>query len=67
VPRVERFCALVACEGERIVVEGGTHNPLAPPSNSSRARSVPLVARMGAKVSSARPGFYPLAVARRRA
>lgn len=41
--------------------EGGTHNPMAPPVDFIEAAFLPLLARMGAKVTVAldRCGFYP--------
>lgn len=45
----------------RIVIEGGTHNPFAPPFEFLELAYVPLLNRMGAQVELAleRPGFYP--------
>jgi len=42
-------------------VEGGTHNPGAPPFDFLERTFLPLLARMGAKVTATldRPGFYP--------
>jgi RNA 3'-terminal phosphate cyclase (ATP) len=44
-----------------IVLEGGTHNPMAPPFDFIEQAYLPLLARMGATVSIAleRPGFFP--------
>jgi len=44
-----------------LTIEGGTHNPAAPPFEFLSRSYVPLLARMGAKVdiSIERPGFYP--------
>jgi RNA 3'-terminal phosphate cyclase (ATP) len=44
-----------------IALEGGTHNPMAPPFDFIEQSYLPLLARMGATVSVAleRPGFYP--------
>ncbi|MBN1441447.1 MAG: RNA 3'-terminal phosphate cyclase [Planctomycetes bacterium] len=44
-----------------VVLEGGTHNPFAPPFDFLERAFLPLLARMGAKVEAAleRPGFYP--------
>ncbi len=54
--------ALLATAGEsRLVLEGGTHNPLAPSFDFLEAVFLPLLNRMGAHVSAKldRPGFYP--------
>jgi len=42
-------------------LEGGTHNPYAPPFESLQRTFLPLLARMGPQVSATlvRPGFYP--------
>ena len=52
---------LLASGPSRIVVEGGTHNPLAPPFHFLSQTFLPLVARMGPRVSARleRWGFYP--------
>lgn len=44
-----------------VVVEGGTHNPLAPPYDFLVETFFPVLARMGAAVEArlVRPGFYP--------
>lgn len=44
-----------------LLLEGGTHNPSAPPFDFLERSFLPLLARMGAKVESVleRPGFYP--------
>lgn len=44
-----------------IVVEGGTHNPLAPTFEFLERAYLPLLHRMGAKIELVleRPGFYP--------
>ncbi|HKI04500.1 MAG TPA: RNA 3'-terminal phosphate cyclase [Thermoanaerobaculia bacterium] len=44
-----------------LVLEGGTHNPQAPPFDFLDRSFLPLVRRMGARVEAAleRPGFYP--------
>lgn len=46
----------------RLVIQGGTHNPLAPPFEFIRDAFVPLLRRMGAAVDVelTRPGFYPV-------
>ncbi|MEM6532326.1 MAG: RNA 3'-terminal phosphate cyclase [Myxococcota bacterium] len=45
----------------RIVIEGGTHNPFAPPFDYLRETFLPVLERMGARVRVRldRPGFYP--------
>ncbi len=44
-----------------ITIEGGTHNPAAPPFEFLTRAFLPLLARMGAKVDLAldQPGFFP--------
>lgn len=44
-----------------VVIEGGTHNPLAPTCDFLERCFLPLLARMGAQVEIVleRPGFYP--------
>ena len=44
-----------------LVLEGGTHNPFAPPFDFLERAFLPLVARMGPRVEARleRPGFYP--------
>lgn len=44
-----------------VTIEGGTHNPLAPPFEFLDRTFLPLVRRMGARVEAVleRPGFYP--------
>ena len=56
--------ALLLAEGEsNLILEGGTHNPFAPPLDFLTKTYLPLLNRMGPKVSidpmSIRPGFYP--------
>ncbi len=54
--------ALVAAgAGSRLVVEGGTHNPMAPPFDFLARSFLPLLARMGARVEASleRHGFFP--------
>lgn len=54
--------ALIMAPGpSTIVLEGGTHNPSAPPFEFLADTYLPLLARMGPTVSAAleRPGFYP--------
>lgn len=44
-----------------VVIEGGTHNPAAPPFEFLEAAFLPLLGRMGVQVelTLVRPGFYP--------
>ena len=54
--------ALLIADGpSRLILEGGTHNPWAPPFDFLSKAYLPIVNRMGPKVSSflERPGFYP--------
>lgn len=52
---------LLAGAPSDLTLEGGTHNPLAPPFPFLAESYLPLLARMGAPVSVEldRPGFYP--------
>ncbi len=52
---------LLAEEPSRLVLKGGTHNPMAPPYDFLEASFLPLVSRMGPRVEVelTRPGFYP--------
>ena len=52
---------LLARESSRLTLEGGTHNPWAPPFDFLTRAFLPLVNRMGgrARASLIRPGFYP--------
>jgi RNA 3'-terminal phosphate cyclase (ATP) len=52
---------LGAKEPTRLVLEGGTHNPSAPPFDFVAKTFLPVLATMGAKVTATlqRPGFYP--------
>lgn len=52
---------LLAQEPSQIILEGGTHNPLAPPFEFVQRAFAPLIARMGATIDLKliRPGFYP--------
>jgi len=52
---------LVAQGRSHIVLEGGTHNSMAPPFDFIAQTFLPLLHRMGATVSAelSRPGFYP--------
>ncbi len=54
--------ALLTASGpSRLTFEGGTHNPFAPPFDFLAKAFIPLVNRMGPKVTATleRPGFYP--------
>jgi RNA 3'-terminal phosphate cyclase (ATP) len=52
---------LTAAQPSVLVLEGGTHNPHAPPFDFLAKAFLPLVNRMGPKVTATllRPGFYP--------
>jgi RNA 3'-terminal phosphate cyclase (ATP) len=54
--------ALLLAEGEsNLTLEGGTHNPFAPPVDFLEKAYLPLVNRLGPRVEVqlVRPGFYP--------
>jgi RNA 3'-terminal phosphate cyclase (ATP) len=53
--------ALLTVGESAIALEGGTHNPFAPPFDFLAKTFLPLVNRMGARVRAEleRPGFYP--------
>lgn len=53
---------LMAETPSRLILSGGTHNPLAPSFEFMQQAFLPLLAKMGAKVEIelVRPGFYPL-------
>jgi RNA 3'-terminal phosphate cyclase (ATP) len=54
--------ALLMADGpSSLIVEGGTHNPMAPPFDFLEYTFLPLLHRMGAQVSARldRPGFFP--------
>jgi RNA 3'-terminal phosphate cyclase (ATP) len=54
--------ALILAPGpSRLTLEGGTHNPMAPPFEFLDRAFLPLLERMGARVEATleRPGFYP--------
>lgn len=56
------LCALLATPGgSRLVLSGGTHNPLAPTFDCLAMTYLPLLRRMGAQVHAhlETPGFYP--------
>jgi RNA 3'-terminal phosphate cyclase (ATP) len=52
---------LTAPAASKLVLEGGTHNPMAPPFDFLQKSFLPLINRMGPTVSAEleRPGFYP--------
>jgi RNA 3'-terminal phosphate cyclase (ATP) len=52
---------LLADAPSRLTLEGGTHNPYAPPFDFLAAAFLPLLRRMGARVEARleRAGFYP--------
>lgn len=52
---------LTAAGPSRVVVEGGTHNPLAPPFEQFAWSFLPLLEQLGPRVTGRleRPGFYP--------
>ncbi len=52
---------LIADKPSSLVLEGGTHNPYAPPFDFLEKAFLPLIERMGpgAKAILERPGFYP--------
>lgn len=54
--------ALVVAKGpSQLTLKGGTHNPWSPPFDFLQKAFLPLLAKMGAKVTAKliRPGFYP--------
>jgi RNA 3'-terminal phosphate cyclase (ATP) len=54
--------ALLTAPGpSRLTLEGGTHNPLAPPFDFLEKTFLPLCCRMGPRIEARleRPGFYP--------
>lgn len=52
---------LTADGGSELVLEGGTHNPYAPPFDFLAKAFLPIVNRMGPEIIATleRPGFYP--------
>lgn len=52
---------LLAGTGSSLLLEGGTHNPSAPPFDFLVRSFLPQLARMGARVTATleKPGFYP--------
>ncbi len=54
--------ALMTADGpSEVILEGGTHNPFAPPFDFLEKAFVPIVNRMGPQISVIleKPGFYP--------
>jgi RNA 3'-terminal phosphate cyclase (ATP) len=53
---------LFASASSKVTIEGGTHNPLAPPFDFLQHSYLPLLERMGARIKSTlvRPGFFPV-------
>lgn len=54
--------ALMVADGpSELVIEGGTHNPYAPPFDFLQKAFLPLINRMGVKITAdlEKPGFYP--------
>ncbi len=54
-------CLLTASGASDLILEGGTHNPYAPPFDFLDRTFLPLINRMGPMVTAKldRPGFYP--------
>lgn len=52
---------LIARAASRLRLEGGTHNPSAPPYEFLERTYLPLLERMGARIAASleRPGFFP--------
>jgi RNA 3'-terminal phosphate cyclase (ATP) len=52
---------LAGSKPSRLVLEGGTHNPFAPPFDFLQRAFLPIINRMGPKISATleRYGFYP--------
>lgn len=52
---------LIAGEPSEIILEGGTHNPFAPPFDFLEKAFLPVISRMGPKVDAVleKHGFYP--------
>ena len=53
---------ITASQPSHLIFEGGTHNPMAPPFDFLQQAFLPLLRRMGARVSARleRAGFYPV-------
>lgn len=60
---------MMAAGRSTVLLEGGTHNPMAPPFEFIEQAFLPLIARMGVKVAATleRHGFYPAGGGRWRA
>lgn len=52
---------LLASGTSRLILEGGTHNPFAPPFDFLERAFLPILGRMGVRVAATleTPGFYP--------
>ena len=52
---------LIADEPSEVILEGGTHNPFAPPFDFLKKAFLPVINRMGPRVDAVleKPGFYP--------
>ena len=52
---------IIACGPSEIILEGGTHNPFAPPFEFLEKAFLPIINRMGPRVDAVleKPGFYP--------
>ena len=52
---------IIAGEPSEIILEGGTHNPFAPPFDFLEKAFLPVINRMGPNVDAVleKPGFYP--------
>jgi RNA 3'-terminal phosphate cyclase (ATP) len=52
---------IIAGEPSEIILEGGTHNPFAPPFDFLEKAFLPVINRMGPRVDAVleKPGFYP--------
>ena len=52
---------MIADEPSEIILEGGTHNPFAPPFDFLEKAFIPVINKMGPKVNAVleKPGFYP--------
>ena len=52
---------MLASAPSRVILEGGTHNPFAPPFDFLACTFLPQLARFGPKIEAKllRPGFYP--------
>jgi RNA 3'-terminal phosphate cyclase (ATP) len=53
---------IIAASPSKLVLEGGTHNPLAPPYEFLRYAFLPILNKMGATINATleQPGFAPL-------